>query len=164
MFYAAGSSPRMRGKLTRVLDIFHERWAHPRACGENKMPGIRSLMQWGSSPRMRGKLTPCPLGPCSAGLIPAHAGKTSATFSNDVLEPAHPRACGENLNRDMNGSQLDGSSPRMRGKQVLVFFISAQTGLIPAHAGKTSIWLAWPGLSSAHPRACGENPPRSGYP
>ena len=70
-----GSSPRMRGKLSaRCRDranvglipahagktssrrVEHRgEWAHPRACGENRLPLIQALAPHGSSPRMRGK-------------------------------------------------------------------------------------------------------------
>ena len=50
----------------------------------------------------------------------------------------------------------------MRGKQTKTNTSNAKSGLIPAHAGKTSVVSgdAWP--STAHPRACGENGPPGG--
>ena len=51
------------------------------------------------------------------GLIPAHAGKTAGWLSTS--------------------SQASGSSPRMRGKRVMVTEKAGAVGLIPAHAGKT---------------------------
>ena len=93
---AAGSSPRMRGKLTlrrrhdhceRIipahagqtdLDKFYGdvNADHPRACGANPCrPPIR-WMNTGSSPRMRGKLGHRHRRYGRARIIPAHAGQT----------------------------------------------------------------------------------------
>ena len=52
---------------------------------------------------------------------------------------------------------MDGSSPRMRGKREDYGIALAASGLIPAHAGKTSVTLRLLPRSEAHPRACGEN-------
>ena len=51
----------------------------------------------GSSPRMRGKLTDAGQEAADCGLIPAHAGKTAPMMEALPFEPAHPRACGENI-------------------------------------------------------------------
>ena len=131
--------------------------AHPRACGENlKRLYTRSEIA-GSSPRMRGKhqwrwgeSTP-------SRLIPAHAGKTERASPANHPPPAHPRACGENLAASLRRSLIIGSSPRMRGKLNHLPHLNSLTRLIPAHAGKTKIWLDSGRCSGAHPRACGEN-------
>ena len=95
--FAAGSSPRVRGKRAGKIDstpccgLIPARagktpwpaptraaaWAHPRACGENHV-SVRVVLGYpGSSPRVRGKL-PFPIHARSArGLIPARAGKTT---------------------------------------------------------------------------------------
>ena len=93
-----GSSPRMRGKLRRVLGFFFRgrlipahagktfacmrsgrlNAAHPRACGENIRDGRKQGRGEGSSPRMRGKLLVSVDESGLAGLIPAHAGKTES--------------------------------------------------------------------------------------
>ncbi len=51
-----------------------------------------------------------------------------------------------------------GSSPRMRGKRHFATLIRFRRGLIPAHAGKTSLACGVGHVRWAHPRACGENP------
>ena len=131
-----GSSPRMRGKppppalssprpglipahagktrrrLARPLECR----AHPRACGENSVPVEKSCISGGSSPRMRGKLQCDRSRLTSAGLIPAHAGKTDSLHSTAIRRPAHPRACGENMALYARPVLSVGSSPRMRGK------------------------------------------------
>ena len=92
-----GSSPRMRGKpppfdceppaprlipahagKTRAACLRRRpRRAHPRACGENRGDWQAGDAREGSSPRMRGKQPVVSWWNRSAGLIPAHAGKTT---------------------------------------------------------------------------------------
>ena len=154
---AVGSSPRMRGKLDKIRSLAggdrlipahagktprsgtrdHPRAAHPRACGENAPTATVNNPAWGSSPRMRGKLIARYLQSLRAGLIPAHAGKTSGRFAEHPLTWAHPRACGENFSNDNTKGNAGGSSPRMRGK----------------HADE----VAGECGGGAHPRVCGEN-------
>ena len=91
-----GSSPRVRGKLGRVLlperrggliparagktrpggPLGCARPAHPRACGENFVNTALPTGTVGSSPRVRGKPEDAPVPDAPGGLIPARAGKT----------------------------------------------------------------------------------------
>ena len=52
----------------------------------------------------------------------------------------------------------------MRGKQTVKVKVGAETGLIPAHAGKTLVYRRFFIRSRAHPRACGENRDGRGHP
>ena len=131
--------------------------AHPRACGENKGVAVLGKGMKGSSPRMRGKLSTSLRAGKAGRLIPAHAGKTAHLASGDAPAPAHPRACGENLKFGSVGSEMEGSSPRMRGKPIGSASTAGMPRLIPAHAGKTPRPSSSPKPMWAHPRACGEN-------
>ena len=51
---------------------------------------------------------------------------------------AHPRACGENSPLGKYAGSPVGSSPRMRGKLHNLPRATGDSGLIPAHAGKTA--------------------------
>ena len=53
----------------------------------------------GSSPLTRGKPHPALMVTWSAGLIPAHAGKTSHARHALAVKAAHPRSRGENVER-----------------------------------------------------------------
>ena len=172
-----GSSPRVRGKLPRALDVRvflgliparagkthvgdgagENLGAHPRACGENIVSYAAVILLCGSSPRVRGKLRGRVGTHLHAGLIPARAGKTPVKGGGHWMNPAHPRACGENY-PDV-GIQVVrvGSSPRVRGKLHTMYFLHSTDGLIPARAGKTSASRSAPSKTKAHPRACGEN-------
>ena len=152
-----GSSPRVRGKLQgrrhrkppeRLIPARAGKTgprspqrgppaAHPRACGEN-LSGIGSTLNtWGSSPRVRGKRAELHSLLHELGLIPARAGKTSATLTHQTTPTAHPRACGENPTVGTGRPSTRGSSPRVRGKQSRGVAGHPCPGLIPARAGKT---------------------------
>ena len=93
----------------------------------------------------------------SAGLIPAHAGKTKPSQPVDPQPRAHPRSRGENGRGVGRLGINEGSSPLTRGKLGSGVNDPEGPGLIPAHAGKTA-YLAGISISvTAHPRSRGEN-------
>ena len=92
----------------------------------------------GSSPLTRGKHFAELKQLIDRGLIPAHAGKTSAMASLASLFGAHPRSRGENLGVSGERFAETGSSPLTRGKPYGWDGDVLLAGLIPAHAGKTS--------------------------
>ena len=113
---AAGSSPRVRGKLEPV-GAGHERFRiiparagqtsaavgsgsrrsdHPRACGANVRVHTMLLVRSGSSPRVRGKLIRRGKHFARNRIIPARAGQTSPQHHPSSQLPDHPRACGAN--------------------------------------------------------------------
>ena len=111
----------------------------------------------GSSPRVRGKRRRWIRGRGAPRLIPARAGKTILDELALHEGRAHPRACGENMWARAFGLAYVGSSPRVRGKPTHRTRRAADSGLIPARAGKTAISPACCASTPAHPRACGEN-------
>ena len=153
----AGSSPRVRGKLTLSLQAKHNTglipacagktlspapWlasprAHPRVCGENVGLKPRRVALGGSSPRVRGKQMFKPEVDRRARLIPACAGKTRTPHGIVAEYRAHPRVCGENRTPNIQIHPTPGSSPRVRGKLSRHSTLYAVIGLIPACAGKT---------------------------
>ena len=111
----------------------------------------------GSSPRVRGKQPDQCRVRLEIGLIPARAGKTWSPTRTVGACGAHPRACGENLDADLEAVSPQGSSPRVRGKPHGVHNAGKSDRLIPARAGKTIPPPYTPPAPKAHPRACGEN-------
>ena len=91
-----GLIPAHAGKTCTMLRRKSLAPAHPRSRGENRQTSSSSPLSAGSSPLTRGKLSPPARGGPSAGLIPAHAGKTGAPTSRATIMPAHPRSRGEN--------------------------------------------------------------------
>ena len=175
-----GSSPRVRGKRrTRVPEGERGRLipacagktaatseracsvtAHPRVCGENLT--IDGVDYWadGSSPRVRGKHHRQSRRREHQRLIPACAGKTSGPRAAKPPPRAHPRVCGENRNDSTQSATTRGSSPRVRGKRRHRWRDPCHWRLIPACAGKTARRRWARSAGGAHPRVCGENPPR----
>ena len=137
--------------------------AHPRSRGENLGLRHARVEMEGSSPLTRGKLLGPKVSMSPHGLIPAHAGKTSAPHATAARSWAHPRSRGENHHDALLIPGDPGSSPLTRGKRLREQPQQTRHGLIPAHAGKTApagerIRGEW-----AHPRSRGENkrkPPR----
>ena len=126
----AGKTPR-RGSRPRRAG------AHPRSRGENKTPQPPGPRWWGSSPLTRGKLLQAEGHTLIAGLIPAHAGKTTCKGPGSRGGAAHPRSRGENEGRAGVCGAAGGSSPLTRGKRREPRSGRREPGLIPAHAGKT---------------------------
>ena len=111
----------------------------------------------GSSPRVRGKLRWNTNVSGWVRLIPARAGKTSASRTMRRRGAAHPRACGENTTSAAPSALPRGSSPRVRGKPGAEQLHQGVGGLIPACAGKTELGPRGSVSREAHPRVCGEN-------
>ena len=77
-----------------------------------------------------------------------------------VSVSAHPRSRGENIPSLSRRSSGSGSSPLTRGKPGDPSRRVALPGLIPAHAGKTTLTRPKPSRCWAHPRSRGENTSR----
>ena len=152
-----GLIPARAGKTTSSPPTAARPSAHPRACGENAQVYNDILPTGGSSPRVRGKLSPHRYDAARVRLIPARAGKTLPGVPEYGEEPAHPRACGENGDKERTVPFGVGSSPRVRGKLREGDHAGLPARLIPARAGKTCTAASAAGFRRAHPRACGEN-------
>ena len=76
------------------------------------------------------------------------------------MREAHPRVGGENDLDVATAVAFTGSSPRGRGKHLLIRGALPVGGLIPAWAGKTFPDDCVHVGVTAHPRVGGENPPK----
>ena len=54
-----------------------------------------AVMHWGSPPPMRGKVEWVSENMDDLGITPAYAGKRKRQAETEVLQPDHPRLCGE---------------------------------------------------------------------
>ena len=156
-FGQRGSSPRGRGKRRScddhdVIEGLIPAWAgktsgsrktrdlstaHPRVGGENVSLDKAGHGVFGSSPRGRGKQGDWSGLQRRVGLIPAWAGKTTASKLSSRPATAHPRVGGENMSITQRAMRTVGSSPRGRGKPPGTNFFMRGFRLIPAWAGKT---------------------------
>ena len=152
-----GLIPAHAGKTLATRRAGTSITAHPRSRGENSQQPARERAKWGSSPLTRGKRRLGRWRRPRLGLIPAHAGKTWAAAHPALKTTAHPRSRGENHTGRWAGRGLQGSSPLTRGKRGVREAVCLGRGLIPAHAGKTSVMTMHGGASRAHPRSRGEN-------
>ena len=152
-----GSSPRMRGTLTRIASISPRTriipadagntapaalfWTgtgdHPRGCGEHAMYRVAANESWGSSPRMRGTL--------------GEDRQTGASLQD------HPRGCGEHPLAVSGLAFVPGSSPRMRGTHRRRLQQGHPRRIIPADAGNTYRRDCLNLGNMDHPRGCGEH-------
>ena len=64
--------------------------------------------------------------------------------------------CGEKMDYDEAGMEMQGSPPRMRGKELAVGVIRQHGGITPAHAGKRAGQHLAAAPQRDHPRTCGE--------
>ena len=149
--------PAHAGKTCRSGSGWQRARAHPRSRGENRGVYRYSEDPEGSSPLTRGKQPPEQLSGAAWRLIPAHAGKTIDVWRGSEQIRAHPRSRGENHAVVLGSGHSGGSSPLTRGKRVIVVGLDVGFGLIPAHAGKTSLTWFDSSRYSAHPRSRGEN-------
>ena len=118
---------------------------------------IGAILPPGSSPLTRGKRAPRAARPLEVRLIPAHAGKTRSMRAVSRGRRAHPRSRGENGTRVRRPHAEAGSSPLTRGKRARLSAGLTGSGLIPAHAGKTTRPTPSQSKPGAHPRSRGEN-------
>ena len=112
----AGLIPAHAGKTSSDSSSARSARAHPRSRGENLGGGQCVSRVAGSSPLTRGKRGRNRTGHYLTRLIPAHAGKTSASPEPSRSSRAHPRSRGENVDVLTINGYYDGSSPLTRGK------------------------------------------------
>ena len=149
--------PAHAGKTTNARGDKIAGAAHPRSRGENIDGFVSGIKSAGSSPLTRGKRAHEVSRSSDGRLIPAHAGKTDAHRTVNVLPQAHPRSRGENMGGGCRVRRCWGSSPLTRGKPEVGDVVAGEARLIPAHAGKTPSCARWLPSWSAHPRSRGEN-------
>ncbi|SBG53510.1 Domain of uncharacterised function (DUF2825) [Klebsiella pneumoniae] len=130
---------------------------YPRWRGEHALRSRPAVTDCGLSPLARG--TPCSLHPYKPSLrfIPAGAGNTSATTSNQLGFTVYPRWRGEHNNSLAIWEADAGLSPLARGTLVISSLICHKARFIPAGAGNTSYSLWRSGSGSVYPRWRGEH-------
>ena len=176
--YSPGPSPRVRGKHCSIVTVStgggsipasagetSRRSAsdsvggvHPRECGGNNVEHDQRSQVRGPSPRVRGKPVRGDTEELRSRSIPASAGETGSSTRAHADVRVHPRECGGNVSICANRTRVQGPSPRVRGKHLLVCAYGAGARSIPASAGETGDPRPEPKSKSVHPRECGGNP------
>ena len=172
----SGSPPRMRGKVLRPAAFSPEegitpayagksdarsnrrrvRRDHPRVCGEKSSTSPMKCLKLGSPPRMRGKAGIFLCRPEWSRITPAYAGKRNTARQHRRSQRDHPRVCGEKFSLPLFLDLPQGSPPRMRGKEVMLFSFNFHNRITPAYAGKRIIYTYEEYGDEDHPRVCGE--------
>ena len=155
--HRSGLIPAHAGKTSSFYAMLAPCRDHPRSRGENNRRRVVAWARPGSSPLTRGKLVCWSVLPTIAGLIPAHAGKTSPALQPPGPLTAHPRSHGENDDQRRMVEHLAGSSPLTRENKPPLTAFQMPPGsspltrakrhacsarpvrdrLIPTHTGKT---------------------------
>ena len=171
-----GSSPRVRGTGLRRADARDDgrvipagagnrtgascfpitRSGHPRGCGEQSFGMTRHNARHGSSPRVRGTDRAPMLALALFRVIPAGAGNSLLHGRHEDEQTGHPRGCGEQSRMAASSVLSAGSSPRVRGTEILVGLRTPERRVIPAGAGnRRPAWFLTIRVAG-HPRGCGE--------
>ena len=146
----AGSTDRVGAAGSLVGD-------HPRMCGEHITPNPFANAVLGSSPHVRGAHNIVGHLIHITGIIPACAGSTWSMAIGTAWDGDHPRMCGEHRISVNTVSSSAGSSPHVRGAQIVSDFHGLPTGIIPACAGSTARDTSKIAVFRDHPRMCGEH-------
>ena len=109
----------------------------------------------GSSPLTRGARGSRAREPVCVGIIPAHAGCTSAARSPRRRRPDHPRSRGVHSGTNPVCVSVQGSSPLTRGARPPPAGGGTEKGIIPAHAGCTRRLRGRRRPVADHPRSRG---------
>ena len=133
---------------------------HPRVYGENESELESTKLDLGTSPRVRGKQHPALSRHPQRRNIPACTGKTSPMLCISQKSTEHPRVYGENTDMRRNARSVDGTSPRVRGKQRTMKPVGGDEWNIPACTGKTWRHGETTPVPTEHPRVYGENDQR----
>ena len=172
-----GSSPRVRGtQMGGRASKSHRRFipacagnthksepacrrksVYPRVCGEHLRVGVDFSVTAGSSPRVRGTHNHVEDSELLNRFIPACAGNTKSMVSKRQRLSVHPRVCGEHSDGEDAARADCGSSPRVRGTQLLRRRPRSSLRFIPACAGNTGYRVPSAPARAVHPRVCGEH-------
>ena len=151
-----GPSPRGRGKPEFGHRARCSSRVHPRVGGETAGSAPVLDVRPGPSPRGRGNRYDHSVGARPLRSIPAWAGKPVGRRRCTPIRRVHPRVGGETHSLVSFAVLYQGPSPRGRGNRVLVGKRAADSGSIPAWAGKPLRCGHLGRGDEVHPRVGGE--------
>ena len=133
-----GSSPRVRGKLSKEREALQALRIIPASAGQTS---CRHAARPASTDH------------------PRECGANGTSPARRSMRSDHPRECGANPRVRTIFFDEIGSSPRVRGKLMTVNNGAALARIIPASAGQTPPPSMRNARTSDHPRECGANSP-----
>ena len=149
-------TPACAGNSSPCADAFYTVRDHPRVCGE------QDILDWlqpdwvGSPPRVRGTAVQIPGNIREVRITPACAGNSRRPTYKGLRSGDHPRVCGEQYDRLMETSCIEGSPPRVRGTAPEDKPVETNKRITPACAGNSILHCANMLHLKDHPRVCGE--------
>ena len=153
-----GITPACAGKSYSMLFAKLRKKDHPRVCGEKFCDFPLQSLVLGSPPRVRGKVSNGGMQSFSFRITPACAGKSSHWSTCPQANRDHPRVCGEKVSGAELSIPVVGSPPRVRGKEIPIFWKLLDGRITPACAGKRADKGDFVHITEDHPRVCGEKP------
>ena len=148
--------PTHVGNSTGLFGPYRTPMVHPHACGELGLFGNAGQFEDGSSPRMWGSLLFTRWLVDEGRFIPTHVGNSESRYGSGRGRLVHPHACGElRLYLDATPHPC-GSSPRMWGTRMSIFYHLPNSWFIPTHVGNSLSDMLASRAHSVHPHACGE--------
>ncbi len=133
------SIPAHTGQTTWVRMIGHRAQVYPRAYGANPATARRTVTLRGLSPRIRGKPMSGTAPHSRLRSIPAHTGQTWGLPCSGITAWVYPRAYGANNGLRRVRHNMQGLSPRIRGKRGRSGRHGDRAWSIPAHTGQTPL-------------------------
>src|SRR3546814_2539101 len=109
----------------------------------------------GSAPRVRGTVVERLPERLDVLFIPACAGNSRSGYRDGKHPAVHPRVCGEQLVIGYFATVFAGSSPRVRGTELLSSPAAATARFIPACAGNSGRHAPQHPYGAVHPREIG---------
>ena len=131
-------------------------WDHPRLRGEKIDERLYKVGGSGSPPLARGKDLRAQKSRRGGGITPACAGKSYSAYFWSGRRRDHPRLRGEKRKEGRRCTMVEGSPPLARGKVKMCRTFSESTGITPACAGKSALFLVSVIVHQDHPRLRGE--------
>ena len=128
---------------------------HPRVCGGQFFCVWAAVNLSGSSPRVRGTVHVTSEVINGNRFIPACAGDRSSVEDHAAYDAVHPRVCGGQAPLSLEGRLMSGSSPRVRGTEMVGRGRRTCRRFIPACAGDSRDGRQGRISGSVHPRVCG---------
>ena len=147
--------PAPAGQPSWGMDLARSSTGHPRTCGAAL--GIISIViaSVGSSPHLRGSPSKARHWAEQHRVIPAPAGQPISWYFAPFHSWGHPRTCGAATYEAQASTDVDGSSPHLRGSLHRLVGVVPGGRVIPAPAGQpvpsSGRWCCIGG----HPRTCG---------
>ena len=152
---SCGSSPHLRGNPVRGWAKDTQGWGHPRSYGATSSRAAPTLLTCGSSPHLRGnQVLPFPR-TRSLRVIPAPTGQPFSHLAGDRDTTGHPRTYGATLPVSLATGESAGSSPHLRGNQILGGWSTRRRRVIPAPTGQPGVANSLSYCLGGHPRTYG---------